>query len=285
VPSPCSAQPTPSPAAHLAYAETPREFYEAKWVKTNASVRSLRNLLVKKERFFVRTLGGKRGTLLDLGCGGGWSFFRQFDLSIGLDVSLTSLYNAQTVYTDATLGSVTRIPLADNSCDVVVSLDVLGHIPFGYKDDLLAEIYRVLKPGGATVHYIETLSNDPLSRFSRSYPELHEAHFVAPEGHIGVESPSDTFARFRQAGFVPVHEVPVYKGFIYLDRFMQYFDNEFREKSQVIRAMTTMFRPLVQSKYITLAINLLITLCFEVCDPLLPNTWAGGALVYYKKPG
>jgi SAM-dependent methyltransferase len=285
VPSPCTPSLTPPPEPHLAYEETPREFYEAKWVKTNESVRSLRNLLVKKERFFVRTLGGKRGVLLDLGCGGGWRFFRQFDQSVGLDVSLSSLYNAQDTYSAATLGSVTRIPLADNSCDYVVSLDVLGHIPFDYKDDLLAEVYRVLKPGGATVHYIETLSNDPLSRFSRSYPDLHEAHFVAPEGHIGVESPADTFTRFRRTGFVPIHELPVYKGFIYIDRFMQYFDNEFRERSRFIRAMTTLCRPLVSSRYITLAINLLITLGFELCDPLLPDTWAGGALVYYEKPG
>lgn len=274
-----------STTTELSQMEVARDFYEAKWVTTNHRVRSLRHILVKKERFFVHHLKGKKGVLLDFGCGGGWSFFRQFDNVIGLDISHASLQNAQTVYTAATLGAVTRMPFADNSFDFVVSLDVLGHIAPDYKNQLLAEIFRILKPGGATLHYIETLSTDPLSSFSRSHPDLHEQYFVAPEGHIGAESPTDTFQRFRAAGFIPLHEQPAYKGFIYIDRFTQYFDNEFKEHSALIRTLVTLCKPIVRSRLLTLAVNLGITLCFELFDHILPDEWAGGALVYYCKPG
>lgn len=269
--------------ADLSRLEAPRDFYEGKWVGTNRSVRSLKSFIVKKERFFHQNFPEKRGSVLDLGCGGGWSFFSQFDHVVGLDVSLSSLQNARQVYGSGTLASVTRLPFADESFDYVVSLDLLGHIAAPYKDALLADVYRVLKPGGATVHYIETLSTDPLSNFSRSHPDLHERYFVAPEGHIGAESPAETFQRFRRAGFLPVHEVPAYKGFIYIDRFFQYFDNEFKDRSPAIRAAVTLLRPLVRHKALTLATNLFITLLFEVCDPVLPDAWAGGALVYYLK--
>jgi SAM-dependent methyltransferase len=268
----------------LAHDETPREFYEGKWIRTNTSARSLKNIIVKKERFFLRALRGQSGALLDLGCGGGWRFFRRFQPIVGLDISFTSLQNARQIYTLATQGAVTRLPFADNAFDFVASLDVLGHIPFEYKDALLAEIHRVLKPGGTTLHYIETRSTDPLSRFSRSQPHLHQRYFIDPEGHIGTESPADTFQRFRRAGFHPVAEMPVYKGFIYVERFLQYFDNEFKEHSALIRAMSAALRPIGQRKTLSLAANLFITLCFELFDPLLPDAWAGGALVAYQKP-
>ncbi len=271
-------------AEELSHMETPHAFYEGKWVTTNYSVRSLKNILVKKERFFLRTMHPRRGTVLDLGCGGGWSFFTLFDYVVGLDISLTSLKQARSIYALPTQGAITRLPFADDSFDFVVSLDVLGHVAPQFKDVLLAEVYRVLKPGGATLHYIETLSMDPLSVFSRRYPDLHEKYVVAPEGHIGAELPSRTFERFRQAGFLPIHEIPAYKGFIYVDRFIHYFDNEYTEQSRFIRWAVTVLKPFVRYKPVTLAVNLLIALCFELLDPVLPDDWAGGALAYYQKP-
>lgn len=260
-----------------------RAFYEGKWVATNRKS-LLRSVLVKKERFFLKTLGKQRGTLLDLGCGGGWSFFTRFAPVVGVDLSHRSLCNARQLYSLGVQAEITQLPFADGSFDVVVSLDVLGHISFAQKPLLLQEIARVLKPGGITVHYIETLSDDPLSRFSRSHPDLHERYFVAPEGHIGTESAWTTCARFRTAGFLPIEEIPVYKGFIYGERFLQYFDNEFQEYSRVIRWLVKLLRALARHRMLMLATNLLITLGFELCDPFLPDSWAGGVLVSYRKP-
>ena len=53
---------------------------------------------------------------------------------------------------DATFsGELTSLPFADASFDYVVSLDVLGHIEAEEKDAVLAEIKRVLRPGGVTL--------------------------------------------------------------------------------------------------------------------------------------
>ncbi len=275
-------------SAHLAAQarqEAPRAFYEGKWVATNRSVRSLKNVLVKKERFFLRHLGQRSGALLELGCGGGWRFFARFAPSVGVDLSLGSLRNAARIYTLATQSAATRLPFADASFDVVVSMDVFGHIAAPYKDQVVGEIVRVLRPGGLTLHYIETESNDPLSTFARRYPDLHERYVVAPEGHIGAESPAHTFVRFRRAGLEPLAEIPAYKGLLYADRFVAYFDNDYRNHARWLRATLPPLRLLVRSRALTLAANLLITLGFELFDHVLPDDWAGGALVAYRKPG
>jgi SAM-dependent methyltransferase len=264
--------------------QTSRDFYEGRWTSTDRSSGSLRNLLVKKERFFIRQLRGTRGTVLDLGCGGGWSFFARLGKVAGLDLSHESLYSAGNIYALPAQASATALPFADESFDYVVSLDFLGHVPLQEKDVVLAEINRVLRPGAATLHYIETLSDDPLNAFARRYPELYERYLIAPEGHVGIEPPAETFARFRVRGFEPMREVAAYKGLVYVERFIQYFDNEYREKSALLRLIVALLRPIAQVKPLALAANLAITGAFELFDRLLPQSWAGGVLVSYVKP-
>jgi ubiquinone/menaquinone biosynthesis C-methylase UbiE len=259
------------------------EFYKGRWTSTDYSNGSLRNYLIKKQRFFIRQLQGKRGKVADLGCGGGWKFFARIGSVIGIDLSFPSLQNAKQVYNNVVQADVAFLPFIDNSFDVVVSSDLLGHIPLDRKDQVLLEIYRVLKPGGLTVHYVETFSNDPLSAFARKYPDLYQRYIIAPEGHIGIETVSKTMERFRRVGFVPVHEVAAYKGFVYLQRFIQYFDNEYKEKSSCIRLLVTLFKLLSRVNLLTNLINLGITLCFEILDPVLPTNWAGGVLLCYTK--
>lgn len=273
-----------SELSELSRQETPLTFYEGKWVATNRTTRSLKNFIVKKERFFLKEMAAHRGLILDIGCGGGWSFFTLFDGVVGLDLSHTSLVNALDIYSSGVQGSSLKLPFQDESFDYVVSLDVLGHIHEDYKEQLLSEFFRVLKRGGSTLHYIETLSNDPISLFGRKHPDLNEKYIVAPEGHIGAEPPAVVFERFRSAGFVPVREEPCYKGFIYIDRFVQYFDNEFAEQSRLVKTLVQLFKPITNYRLLTLGANLFITLLFELCDPLLPDDWAGGALVHYQKP-
>jgi SAM-dependent methyltransferase len=268
--------------SELFRSDAPRAFYEGRWTHTDKNT-TLQNLLIKKQRFFVQALAGREGSLLDLGCGGGWDFLAGFDPVVGLDLSYSSVQQAAQVYGRTVQGNLTRLPFPENSFDFVVSRDVLGHIPAPFKDEVIAEMYRVLKPGGRAVHYIEALSDDPLSRFAQSEPELYERHFLTPEGHVGLERPHENFARFRRAGFIPVQERSVYKGFIYAERFVQYFDNEYREHSPLVGPMVDLLRPVARARPLRLAVNSLITLGFELFDPVLPDEWAGGVLVYYTK--
>lgn len=52
-------------------------------------------------------------------------------------------------------GTITRIPLGPETCDVVTALDVLEHVP----DDrgAVRELYRVLKPGGVALVTVPAL--------------------------------------------------------------------------------------------------------------------------------
>jgi SAM-dependent methyltransferase len=261
-----------------------REFYEGRWTSTDRSSGSLRNLLVKKERFFVRQLGGKRGTLLDLGCGGGWDYFAGVGSVAGIDLSHGSVSSAREIYALAAQGAATALPFADGSFDFVVSLDFLGHVPLRQKERVLEEIRRVLRPGGRTLHYIETHSNDPWNRFARKWPQLYERYLIAPEGHVGIESPAATYARFREKGLHPLAEIAAYKGALYVERFVQYFDNEYRSKSALISVLVALLKPIARIRPLAGVANLAITALFEVFDRLLPEDWAGGVLVSYLKP-
>lgn len=264
---------------------TSLQFYEGKWTSTDYSAGSVRNYLIKKERFFLRQLHGQQGRVADLGCGGGWRFFTRVGSVIGVDLSFSSLQNAKQIYSGVTKADIACLPFADNSFDAVVSLDMLGHIPPDRRDQVLLEIYRILKPSGLTAHYVETSSNDPLSTFARKYPDLYQRYIITPEGHVGMETASETLEWFRRLGFVPVREVAAYKGLIYLQRFIQYFDNEYKEKSSCLRLLVALFKPLLKVGFLTNLVNSGITLCFEILDPILPQNWAGGVLVCYTKRG
>ena len=67
----------------------------------------------------------------------------------GIDISLDSYRFEKYFRNDqnVALASVTKIPVEDNSFDIVVSTEVLEHI--SQIDKAIKEIYRVLKPGGS----------------------------------------------------------------------------------------------------------------------------------------
>ncbi|MHB1134656.1 MAG: class I SAM-dependent methyltransferase [Chloroflexota bacterium] len=264
-------------------APTERDFYEGRWVRPDLSAGSLRNYLVKKERFFLRQLRGRQGRLLDLGCGGGWRFFSTLGPAVGVDLSRASLRAARAIYTAGAQADLTALPFATASFDYVVSADVLGHVPLAQKDAVLAEIRRVLRPGGRTLHYVEAAGQDPLMRWARRRPDLYQRYVVAPEGHVGMETARDTFARFRQAGFRPLAELGAYRGLMYVGRVVQLFDNEYAAASAPLRALVAVCRALSAAAPLELAANLAVSAALEAGDRLLPLDWAGGVMVCYER--
>src|ERR1044072_5308094 len=98
------------------------------------------------------------GTGPDLGCGAGMLALlkRKRVTLVGVDVSTECAKAARRNGYDATSAALlTKLPFPDHSFDYVVSLDVLGHVTFEEKDAVLAEIRRVLRPDGVTLHGIE----------------------------------------------------------------------------------------------------------------------------------
>jgi SAM-dependent methyltransferase len=99
-------------------------------------------------------------------------------------------------YDTTCVAQLTSLPFADASFDYVASLDLLGHIGFDEKDAVIAEIRRVLKPDGVTLHGIEVLNR----KLHRDYNAMSEAEllkFVSVDGHIGLEDEAANAARFR----------------------------------------------------------------------------------------
>lgn len=139
-------------------------------------------------------------TVLDLGCGEGMLALlkRKGVYLAGVDFSpeLVGLAGGNG-YDTACVGQVTKLPFATASFDYVVSLDVLGHIAFDEKDAVLAEIKRVLKPGGVTMHGIESLNRELHGDYA-SMSEEKLARFIGIDGHIGLEVDEEIAARFRK---------------------------------------------------------------------------------------
>ncbi len=258
-------------------------FYEGKWAEPDESAGSIRNRLVKKERFFLDELRGRSGKILDLGCGGGWRLFASVGHSVGVDVSLGSLQSARSLYNQVAQSRLSKLPFSDESFDFVVSSDVLGHISLAEKDAVLGEIHRVLKPGGRTLHYVEADGDDPLMRFAKVYPDLYSKYVVEPEGHIGLEAARKVDLRFEKVGFRIRAAKPCYKGLTYVGRFVQYFDNEYKDKSGSIRWLVRACQLATVVGPVELASNLAMSLLIEVGDLALPDSWAGGMLICCEK--
>lgn len=139
-------------------------------------------------------------SVLDLGCGAGMlALLRRKNVALtGVDLSsecvAAARYNG---YEAAYVAELSHLPFSQASFDYVVSLDVFGHIVAEEKDAILSEIKRVLRPGGVTMHGIESIDRTS----QKSYEEMSDeelAQFVEVDGHVGLEEEAEHAARFRR---------------------------------------------------------------------------------------
>jgi ubiquinone/menaquinone biosynthesis C-methylase UbiE len=96
---------------------------------------------------------GPAGPVADLGCGPGHiaAHLRSLGLSVlGVDQSAEMLSLGRTRYPEVrfVFGSITRLGLADGSCRGVLSRSSVIHLPPTLLPAALAEMARVLTPGG-----------------------------------------------------------------------------------------------------------------------------------------
>lgn len=116
--------------------------------------------------------------ILDVGCGTGglMNELVSFGEITGVDVSEKALnFCRSRGITNVHVGSGTHIPFPDNSFDLVLTLDVIEHI----EDDraAIAEIHRVLKPGGVSIVFVPAFMflwgiTDILSQHFRRYTKM-----------------------------------------------------------------------------------------------------------------
>ncbi len=97
----------------------------------------------------------KDNVILDAGCGTGGMFntLSKYGNVYGSDQSPAAVEFAKekNIAAEIATGSITELPFANNTFDMVVCLDVLYHAMVGSDNRALREFWRVLRPGGILI--------------------------------------------------------------------------------------------------------------------------------------
>jgi SAM-dependent methyltransferase len=181
------------------------DFYRTKFVSDAVLDHHYFKPLDRFDLRFARTMWvydnvRRDSSLLDLGCGVGMlALLKRKNVTLtGVDISDQCVAAARRNGYDATVcADLVALPFPDDSFDYVASLDVIGHIAFEQKDKMLAEIKRVLRPDGVTLHGIESTDRATLPGYDEmSAEEL--SRFISVDGHVGLEEDEEIAARFRR---------------------------------------------------------------------------------------
>ncbi len=182
-----------------------RDFYRTKFVSDEVLDARYFKPLDRFDIRFARTMWiydnvRANSSVLDLGCGAGMlAILKRKGVTLtGVDLSAECALAAHRNGYDFTATTrLSDLPFPDHSFDYVVSLDVLGHIGFDEKNAVLAEIKRVLRDDGVTMHGVECTDRAAQKSYDEMTPEeLH--HFVEIDGHVGLEEEQEHGKRFLQ---------------------------------------------------------------------------------------
>jgi SAM-dependent methyltransferase len=180
------------------------EFYRTKFVSDEVLDNRYFKALDRFDIRFARTMWvydnvRADSSVLELGCGSGMLALlkRKGILLAGVDLSAESALAARRNGYDATVvAELSHLPFPAATFDYVVSLDVLGHIEAAAKDAVLAEVKRVLRPDGVTLHGIECTDHTARKGYDEmTAAELHR--FIEIDGHVGLEEEHEHADRFR----------------------------------------------------------------------------------------
>jgi ubiquinone biosynthesis O-methyltransferase len=143
---------------------------ESWWTGETRWLRLLQNMVPARLAYFTPIVGDWRGkTVLDLGCGGGFmseALAQHGANVIGVDPSQPAITIARKhaqatgLAIDYHVGAGESLPIAENSVDIVLCVDVLEHVRD--LDVVLDEVRRVLKPGG--LFLFDTINRTWLAR-------------------------------------------------------------------------------------------------------------------------
>jgi 2-polyprenyl-6-hydroxyphenyl methylase/3-demethylubiquinone-9 3-methyltransferase len=134
-------------------------------------VRTLKNLVPGRLRWFDRQIDWAGKEVLDLGCAGGFmaeAMAARGANVTGIDPAAEAIAAAraharaggQRIGYDVGVGEA--LPYGDASFDAVVCVDVLEHV--ADLDQVMAQVARVLRPGG--LFLFDTINRNPLARFA-----------------------------------------------------------------------------------------------------------------------
>jgi SAM-dependent methyltransferase len=144
------------------------------------------------ERLLRTAVGGRTGlALVDCGAGTGRNldWLGHFGRAVGIELTDTGLAVGRARGRRLARGTVAALPLADASMDVATSFDVLYCLPDDLERRALAEMWRVLKPGGIALINVAALD------------VLHGSHSALTH-EVRRYTPARLRARLEAAGFV-----------------------------------------------------------------------------------
>lgn len=137
-----------------------------------------------KRELFINKYIKNNSFVVEIGCGkGNMGFLTKREITlIGIDLSRENCRIAQNSgYTKTLQCSAEYLPFPEQTVDCIFSCDVMGHIANETKEKCLQEWHRILKPGGETIHLIETDNFNPTNMAPEDY-----ARMVLIDGHIGI---------------------------------------------------------------------------------------------------
>ena len=152
------------------YYERMRRLEAASW--WNAGMRDIASALLRHANL------ERSGTLIDVGCGSGqtMSWFTESRpdwKAAGIDIAEEGVAAARSAGLPVVTGNALELPFESASADLVITLDVLQHLPLPAGDvDSLREIRRVLRPGGylfvrTNCQSIPRATEDPANNFRK----------------------------------------------------------------------------------------------------------------------
>ena len=164
-----------------------RELEAGSW--WNAAMRDIAGMLLNDVQL------PSAGTVLDVGCGSGQTlswFNHRFGAwrTLGCDISADAVTAARRLGFEITLASALELPYPSATADVVISLDVLQHVPLGGGDvSALREMLRVLKPGGwlfvrTNAQSFPATADDHEFQFHRFEPDELQQKLAAVGFHV-----------------------------------------------------------------------------------------------------
>jgi ubiquinone/menaquinone biosynthesis C-methylase UbiE len=114
------------------------------------------------EPLLAAAAGTRRRAILDCGCGTGHNltFLRKYGPAYGIDLTYAGLqYATSRGERRVARATVSRLPFADARFGLVTSFDVLYSLPDAVERDAIAEMFRVLEPGGTLIVNVAALES------------------------------------------------------------------------------------------------------------------------------